>query len=427
MKSAVRDILLVSRREFRERVASRSFVLGTLLFPVLMAGLILLPRLGGSGGTEWTLAVVHEGQSELVSAFATALGAEARSESDNTYRVLPVAGSFSELRERLNARVEAREIDGYVVFPADVLEGRPVLFRARTIGSPAVMRDLRNAGNLAIQSERLRMAGMGPSDLAELVAPVQIDPARITARGEERTGGLGAFLAAVVLAFLIYFMTTLYGVAVLHSVLEEKTSRTAEVLMSTVRASHVMAGKIMGVGSAAVAQVLVWVSLTAIAIALSSWFGPSFGIPEPVAQALQVEPLTGVLMFLFFLLGFFLYASVFAIVGASVTSQQEAQSVQVVALLPLMAPLLFLPSILNAPLGATARTLGLVPFSAPIAMPMRLASVPLPWIEIGASLASLVCGIAAVTWAAGKIYRVGVLSTGQRPSLGELWRWVRSA
>jgi ABC-2 type transport system permease protein len=130
---------------------------------------------------------------------------------------------------------------------------------------------------------------------------------------------------------------------------------------------------------------------------------------------------------LFFLLGFFLYASVFATVGASVTSEQEAQSVQFVALLPLISPLMFLESILNAPLGPTATTLGLVPFTAPIAMPMRMASTPVPGIEIAISLVLLVVGIAAVAWIAGKVYRVGILSTGKRPSFAELVRWVRAA
>ena len=133
------------------------------------------------------------------------------------------------------------------------------------------------------------------------------------------------------------------------------------------------------------------------------------------------------LLFLFFLLGFFLYASVFATVGAAVTSEQEAQSVQFIALIPLIAPLMFLESILNAPLGRTATTLGLIPLTAPIAMPMRMASTPVPRIEIAVSLAFLVIGIAVVAWIAGKIYRVGILSTGKRPSLPELARWIRSA
>jgi ABC-2 type transport system permease protein len=289
------------------------------------------------------------------------------------------------------------------------------------------MRDLRNAGNLAVQGERLKAAGMEAPALAALTAPVQIEQARITAAGEAPGEAVAAFLAAYALAFLIYFMTTLYGVAVMHSVLEEKTSRTAEMLMSAVRASHVMAGKIIGVGSAAILQVFIWIAIAAVAVSQSSRLRPQFSLSSPAIEALRIEPLAGVLLLLFFILGFFLYASMFAIVGASVTSQQESQSVQFVALLPLMTPLLFLQSIMNAPLGRTATTLSLVPFTASIAMPMRMAAAPVPGIEIAASLASLVCGIGIVAWVAGKVYRVGILSTGKRPTLTELARWVRSA
>ena len=423
----VRDVFLIIRREFRERVASRSFVIGTILFPLLMAGLILLPRIVGSGGTERTLALVNEGPAGVGDAFASALGAPPAAADENTYKVVPVSGRFSDLRESLNARVEAKAIDGYVVLPADVLETGSIVFRARNVGSFSVMRDLRAAGNRAVQGERLKTAGIGAPAVAALIAPVKVDEARITAGGEERGGALSTFLTAYVVAFLIYLMTTLYGVAVMRSVLEEKTNRIAEILMSTVRASHLMAGKIIGVGSAAVAQVLIWAALVTLIVSQSQRLGERFAVPDTVVQVLAVEPLTGVLLFLFFLLGFFLYASIFAMVGAAVTSEQEAQSVQFFALIPLVAPLLFLESILNAPLGPTATTLGLIPFTAPIAMPMRMASTPVPGVEIAASIVLLLFGIAAVAWIAGKIYRVGILSTGKRPSLGELARWVRSA
>jgi ABC-2 type transport system permease protein len=423
----VHDIWLIIRREFRERVASRSFLIGTLIFPLIMVGLILLPRLIGSRGTERTLVMVNDGPEGVGSAFAVALGAAPSSADENRYKVVPVPGPYDRVRDSLNARVEKKEIDGYVVLPADVLKTGTIMFRARNVGSFAVMRDLRTAGTRAVLSERLKTAGINLAAVAAMIAPVRVDEAKITARGEERGGALSTFLAAYVVAFLIYLMTTLYGVAVMRSVLEEKTNRIAEVLMSTIRAPHLIAGKIVGVSSAAVAQVLIWIVIMTIVVSQSRRLGPRFALPDSVLQALQVEPLTGVLLFLFFLLGFFLYASVFAIVGASVTSEQEAQSVQFIALLPLISPLLFLESILNAPLGPTATTLGMVPFTAPIAMPMRMASTPVPGVEIVASLALLLCGIAAVAWVAGKVYRVGILSTGKRPSLGELARWVRSA
>ena len=423
----MRDVLLIIKREFRERVASKSFVVGTLLFPMLIIGLILLPRLIGSGGTAWTLALVNEGPAGVGAAFTAILAKPADSSDTNTYRILPVEGPISQVRDSLSARVQRKEIDGYIVLPADILGRGLIQFRARKAGSFDVIRALRTAATRAVQSERLKTAGIEASAVAALVAPVQVDEARITDRGEERGGALSTFMAAYVVAFLIYLMTTLYGVAVMRSVLEEKTNRIAEVLMSTIRASHLMAGKIIGVGSAAVVQVVIWVAIMTIIVSQSHRLGEGFAVPAPVLQALRVDPVTGVLLFLFFVLGFFLYASIFATVGAAVTSEQEAQSVQFIALIPLITPLMFLQSILNAPLGPAATTLGIVPFTAPIAMPMRMASVPVPPVEIAAALVLLMCAIAVVAWIAGKVYCVGILSTGKRPTLSELARWVRSA
>lgn len=423
----MRDVLLIIKREFRERVASRSFVVGTLVFPILMIGLMLLPRLVGSRGTEWNLALVSDAPPGVAEAFAGALGRPAESADDNTYRVTRVDGTIDANRDRLAERLLAKEFDGYLALPQDVLQSGSVVFRARKSGSFAVIRDLRTAGTRAVQRVRLEQSGISPSAIAALVAPVQIDEARITQRGEERGGALSTFLTAYIVAFLIYLMTTLYGVAVMRSVLEEKTNRIAEVLMSTIRASHLMAGKIIGVGSAAVLQVVIWVGITVAVVTQSDKLGEGFALPDTVMQALNVTPGTAVLLVLYFLLGFFLYASVFAMVGAAVTSEQEAQSVQFIALIPMIAPMLFLESILNAPLGRLSTVLGLIPFTSPITMPMRMASTPVPAIEIAASLGLLVLGIAAVAWIAGKVYRVGILSTGKKPTLAELARWVRSA
>lgn len=424
----MRETLLIIKREFRERVASKSFLYGTLLFPLLMIALIILPRLVGRGGSEWHLALVSEAPAGVTEAFELLLTRPPEAEDDaNRYRLERVEGPIANVRERLADRLKSEELDGYVAIPADVLQSGSIILRARKGVSFDVVRELRTAGTRAVQTERLRQSGIDASAVAALVAPVKIDEARLTEQGEQRGGALSTFLTAYVVAFLIYIMTTLYGVAVMRSVLEEKTNRIAEVLMSTIRASHLMAGKIVGVGSAAVVQVLIWVAITAVVVKVSPLIGGGFSLPEPVLQALNVAPATGVLLFLYFLLGFFLYASVFAIVGAAVTSEQEAQSVQFLALIPMIAPMLFLETILNAPLGGVAVALGLIPFTSPVTMPMRMASTQVPALEVAVSLALLAAGIVVVAWLAGKVYRVGILSTGKRPSLSELVRWVRSA
>lgn len=424
----MRETLLIIKREFRERVASKSFVVGTLLFPLLMIALLALPSLVGGGGAEWDLALVSEAPAHVTDTFEKLLAASSDGDDDaNRYRLVRVDGPIATVRERLADRLASEELDGYIAVPPDVLQSGSIVFRARKAGSFDVIRDLRSAGTRAVQQERLRESGIDASAVAALIAPVRIDEARLTDAGEQRGGALSTFLTAYIVAFLIYLMTTLYGVAVMRSVLEEKTSRIAEILMSTIRPSHLMAGKIIGVGSAAVIQVVIWVAITAVLVKLSPRLGGGFAVPEPALQALNVAPATGLLLFLYFVLGFFLYASVFAIVGAAVTSEQETQSVQFLALVPMMAPMIFMTKILNAPLGGVAVAFGLIPFTSPITMPMRMASTRIPPLEVAGSLVLLALGIVAVAWIAGKVYRVGILSTGKRPTFGELVRWVRSA
>lgn len=423
----MREALLIIKREFRERVASKSFLLGTLLFPLLMIGLIVLPRLVGRGGAQWHLALVSEAPAGVTDTFEQLLTAPPEDDSANRYRLERIDPPIATVRQRLETRLASGELDGYVALPADVLQSGKIMFRARKGVSFDVVRELRSAGTRAVQTERLRVSGIDASAVAALVAPVTIDEARLTERGEQRGGALSTFLTAYIVAFLIYLMTTLYGVAVMRSVLEEKMNRIAEILMSTIRASALMAGKIIGVGSAAVVQVLIWVAVTALVVKVSPLVGGGFSLPEPAVQALSVAPTTGILLFLYFVLGFFLYASILATVGAAVTSEQEAQSVQFLALVPMIAPMLFLETILNAPLGGVAVALGLVPFTSPVTMPMRMASTQVPVLEVAVSLLLLVIGIVVIAWVAGKVYRVGILSTGKRPSLGELVRWVRSA
>jgi ABC-2 type transport system permease protein len=358
--------------------------------------------------------------------FVSTITAPPEDLKDNTYDVERVAGSLQSVRAVLNKRVEAKEIDGYVALPPDILDSNKVVYRARSIANMNVLRDLRQAASRAVQAERLRRAGLDGSQVASLIKPVTVQEARITQRGEEAGGALSTFFFAYIVAFLIYFMTVFYGTSVLRSVLEEKTNRIAEVMVSSVKPVHLMAGKIIGVGSAAVLQVLIWIALMVLATR-SKLITDRLDVSPETLSALSVEPWVAVAFTLFFVLGFFLYSSLFAALGAAVTSDQEAQSLQMVVMLPLIVPLMFLLPITNEPLGAIATTLGLIPLTAPLAMPMRMAATEIPVVQILASILLLALGVALLAWLAGKIYRVGILSTGKKATLRELVQWLQAS
>ena len=422
----MRELSIIVRREFLERVRSRAFALGTVAFPLFMLGIMLLPRLFQGGGEDRRLAVLSEAPPGIAERFSALLGAPSEEEDANRYVVEPVSGTFEQRRSELNQRVQQEEIDGYVVLPADVLSSNQVLFRAQNIANFGVQGDIRRAISEAVQAERLRQAGLDGGEVAELIRPVEVQGARVTATGEEGGDAETTFWAAYVVAFLIYFVTFFYGVNVMRGVLEEKTNRIAEVMVSSVRADQLMLGKIIGVGAAALLQVGAWAGFFLL-LTRSNAIADQFGISDTVRNAVVIDPTSALLLMLFFVLGFFLYAALFAALGAAVTSEQEAQSFQMVAIIPLLVPLLFLTEVAGDPLGTTATMLGVIPFTAPVAMPMRLATVAVPASQIALSVALLLLAIALVGWVAGKIYRIGILSTGKRPTLRELGRWLRAA
>lgn len=422
----MREVMIIVRREFLERVRTRAFVIGTIAFPIFMVAIFVLPQLS-DGVVERDLVLVDEAPAPVGDRFVALLTALADSGSGNTYRIERSSGRLVDLRDQLNARVLAEEIDGYVALPPGVLENERVLYRARNVGSGEVVRDLRNAASEAVQTERLRQAGLEQSNVNALFRRVEVDDASVTQTGEEGRGAEATFFYAYIVAFLIYFITVIYGQTVLRNVIEEKTNRIAEVMVSSVRASHLMLGKIVGVGSAALFQVGIWTVAVILVALRSDLIADRFGIPREAFSALTIPPVQAVLFILYFVLGFLLFAAVFAAAGAALTSEQESQSVQMPIMVPLFVPLIFSFRIAADPNSTMARVLGLFPLTAPITMPMRISAGGIPAWEIGASLALLVLGLVFVAWLAGKVFRVGILATGSRPSLRDLARWVREA
>ncbi|MDQ3606086.1 MAG: ABC transporter permease [Gemmatimonadota bacterium] len=421
------EIWIVIQREFLERVRTKSFVLGTILLPLFVAGVVILPAMLRPSGGERTLVVVDEAPAGVADRMIEVLSTPRASADETTFTVERVAGPVEGVREQLNARVLAEEIDGYVWLPADVVERGSVVYRARDVGSIGVNREVQRAATDAVRAVRLRESGIAPAQIAALVQPVELETARITRRGEEGAGEMATLGFSYIVGFLIYMMIILYGQNVMRSVLEEKTNRIVEVIISSMKASHLVAGKLLGVCAVAVLQVAIWMLFMVGVVTQSNLLERRLGIPVDALRAVSIEPLVGLALIGFFLLGFLLFGALFAAVGAAVSSEQEAQQMVAVVLVPLFIPLLFMFPVLTDPMGTTATTLGMIPFTAPMVMPMRMGATAIPAAQILGSLALLALTVLLVTWMVGKVYRVGILSTGKRPSLRELGRWLRTA
>lgn len=421
------NVLIIIRREFLERVRTKAFVLGTVLFPVFMLAMIFLPGMLQSGGGERTLVLVDESPAGLGVRVAEALQAPNPDKKAIRYTVERVAGPLEAQRARLNARVEAREIDGYFWIGPDVLRSNQVAYRAKDVTNVRVVGDIERATTAAVQQERLRDSGLTAAQVAALVREVDVQAARITGEGEEGGNLLATLLTSYVLGFLFLQLIAIYGQSAMRSVLEEKNNRIVEVIASSVQATELMAGKILGLAGVAVLQVGIWVGFSLLLSSQAPLLQREFGISASGFSALQMKPAVWAVLLVFFALGFVLYAAVYAAAGSAVTTEQEAQQMALPLMIPLFIPIVFIQSVLMDPLGSTARVLSMIPFTAPVVMPMRVVATDIPAGEIALSIALLVLGTLAVTWVAGKIYRVGILSTGKKPTMSELIRWLRAA
>jgi ABC-2 type transport system permease protein len=425
----VNELLIIVEREFLERVRTRAFVIGTLLFPLFMIGILLLPMVVEDSGRPRRVAVVDGAPAGVGNIFVEML--ERREADENgavtaaSYMVERLTGAAS--RDSLNTRVMAEELDAYVILGDDILTSGEVTLRARNITNRILLRDIRVAATTAVQAQRLGAAGLQPEAIARLMDPVAVNTARITERGEEGGDATATFFVAYTLSFLMYFIIAMYGHSVMRSVIQEKVTRISEILVSTVRAVRLMAGKITGVSAAALLQIAIWAALVVVVVSQSAFLRERFGVSESTLEAFRIDPGIAVVLLALFVVGFLLYAALFAALGAAMSSEQEAQPFQMVLMLPLLVPLLFLGAITSEPNGTIASFLGYFPLTAPVALPIRLAAAPVDWSQVALSLGGMLLAGMAIAWIAGKIYRAGILATGKKASLSELVRWVRAA
>jgi len=274
-------------------------------------------------------------------------------------------------------------------------------------------RNLEASGIDADRSERLAMQR------------VTVQTERLSSRGRGGSGTIGV-LFALAIAITLYLTIFIHGSNVMRGVLEEKQTRVAEVVLASVPSDTLLMGKVVGIGAVGFTQLFAWLTIATGMMYLRGPVLAKFGIASAGFAMPEISLSMGVVILLTFLLGFFFYAALFAVVGAIVSTEQEAQQAQLPVVLLLGLTLSTVQGILTNPEGMTARVLTIVPFSSPIVLPLRLSLAPLSDREMIASLLTLAVAAMAATFLAARLYRVGILMYGKRPSLREAWRWIRT-
>jgi len=418
--SVIRQAFLIARREFLERVRNKWFAIVTILGPIGMIAAIVLPAYLSVRSVKEGFHVQVVDQSGRDIAEMMDLDLDSNGIAFQLEKVSPDIDMSI-----LEGRIRDQKIDGYLVFPPDVLSGGKVMYRGDNATNMLVTKGLATLVDFSIFRTRGKDMGLGEIQVASLFQKVEFESKQTTGKGEA-VSGTASFVVGYAVMFVLYIAILLYGVAVLRSVIQEKNNRVVEIMVSSVRPIALMLGKVVGVGCVGLLQLTLWGIMAALIVGFREQVLGLFGIPG--AGAFQL-PSIGVddfaIVLAYFFLGYFFYAAIYAAIGAMVNSEQEAQQAQTPVMLMLIIPVLCVQIVAGDPRGGVAVVMTQIPFAAPVLMPMRYLLDATSASELFLSMGILLVSLIGAIVLASKVYRVGILSYGKKPSLRELWSWIR--
>ncbi|HEY5920419.1 MAG TPA: ABC transporter permease [Kofleriaceae bacterium] len=408
---------VIAKRELMERVRSKWFIVMTILWPILMVGMLVIPALIGGQGTEGAKVTIIDKTGDLAKPMAFNLGVLL----GWTTTEAPVDTDEKALRQK----IKSNEINGYIVIPKDAVDGGEITYSGDNASNQTVAILFAKAAQSVVIQKRGQRAGLSEMDLVMFNRPINVSVKHTTGE-EEGTSGVLTFLVGYMIAFFIYIAITLYGVGVMRSVVTEKSSRIVELLVATTTPRAMMSGKIIGVGIAGLTQIAIWFVFGAILTSqqdtILGWFGAE---PKAASMIPSLTTTQIAVVLTFFVLGYLFYSAMYAAVGAMVSNEQDTQQAQMPVTFLLVIGIVSIMAVTNDPRGGTAAVMTMVPFWSPMLMPLRYFMGGATLAQVGLSLAILLVSTIIVARAAAKIYRVGILMYGKRPSLRELIRWLR--
>jgi ABC-2 type transport system permease protein len=411
-----------------ERVTKKSFWLGTAVFPLLMVGFSFLPLLlVGLGGNDQKPIALVDGTGKLAAPLTRELSDEKLKNGQPRYLVenVPIAGSLESTRRPLEQRVRDKQIYGILSVSADIDAKDAFQFYGRTVGDIKSIAEFQSALRRAVIGLRFEKANISVDKdvVAKLTAPVDMQTNELSKEGGSTKKGFAEAYFGTFMFVLVLFMTLLlYGIATMRGILEEKSSRVMEVLLGSVSPDELMTGKILGIGLVGLTQVAIYaVTAGLVRIYLMTHANPD------MAGALSSFTAGKMAFFLvFFLLGYFMYTALFACIGAVCNSEQEAQNlqspVQMCLMLPMMATIFFV----GQPDSTISVIVSLIPIFTPMVMFMRICVQTPPAWQIALSIALTLGATLLVFRGAAKVFRIGILMYGKRPTIPEILRWARS-
>jgi ABC-2 type transport system permease protein len=434
----MKKILAVIKKEYKAIVKKKSFIIMTILTPVLMGGMMFVPvLLMKMGRTEKKIAVADLAGSYYQALTVKPVPAKTpakkgldmeasmhkpeAAEAAGLIRfeqVKPAGRDAAAIVREYEQKVLKKEIDGFLLIPADVKVSRTVSYYATSISDFTTNGFIASTLRTAISQQLLLEKNIDPAVVTEATRDVEVDTFKVKREGTTKSSSGMDYMMSLFMMITLFAVLISYGQLIMRGVLEEKSSRISEILISSARATQVFYGKILGIALAGLTQVALWI---VIGVALVSKFSGS--IDSAILSFLTPE--IAIYFVIFFTLGFFVYAIPFAIVGAAVNTDQEAQQFSTAITWMMLIPYFIGFSATQNPNTTLALVTSLVPIFTPILMFMRIAAAIPPFWQIGTSIALCVLTIWGFAWLGAKIFRVGMLMYGKKPSLGEMLRWLR--
>ena len=433
-------VLMVIRREYLDRVRKKSFWIGTLVFPLIMVLFILGPMALTmlSSGAPKKIAVV-DATGRLFEPMQTEMQTrrQAETEADKgkkeakketkdglVLESVPLQGTVEATYAALKPRLNKDDLFAVVTIGNELDSKTNFHFYGRNVGDPRTQGRLESALERAVTLLRLERADLkaDPATLRKAMAGIEFETFQVSATGaDSKKGFMEAYFGTFLFVFMLYMTLLLYGIAVMRGILEEKSNRVMEVLLGSLSPQELMTGKILGVGLVGLTQVGIYV---ASALLLPLLVPGAGGAMASILEALS--PVRMLWFLVFFVLGYFMYTALFAAVGAVCNSEQEAQNLQSPVIMCLVIPMVATFFFVSQPDSTVARVVSLIPLFTPMVMVMRINTLAPPLWEI---LLSIVLTL-GFTWllfrGVAKIFRIGILMYGKRPTVPEILRWARS-
>ena len=419
------------KREYLTRIKTKGFIIGTLVMPIFVLVMTFFPMIMKSlSSPKPRLIDVYDASGKVFDALTTDLEGEKNNNGSPKFKLerlqLSEGQTFEDLKDEMNLHIQTGERSAALVIADSVFNANQFAIYTKNVSDFDFIGKMEYYLSQIISNIRLTESGLDPDQIKQLTEKVHAKTFQVGDKGAKEESGMMSFSLTYMMVFVMYLALLFYGTFVMRGIIEDKNSRVMEMVIASAKPHQLLAGKILGIGSAGLTQFFIWaifvVGISTYGLTMVKLFVPDMqSLPIPA-----ISPWIYVAFIGYFLMGFFVYASLFASLGSMVENESESQSMQMPVVGLLAVAFLTMIGMVRTPDAPFAIVMSLIPFFSPIIMFMRIANHTAPLWQVLLSVGINILSIVGLIWCAGRIFRVGSLMYGKRPTLPEVLNWIRS-